>query len=320
MEKREIKNSDVFITSLSFGTSALGNMPDTYGYSVSEERAQMALDAVFASPVNMLDSSRNYGLGQSEARIGKAIARHGGLPRGMVISTKLDRNMTNNSFTASDARRSIEESLQALGIEKIDILHLHDPEHGRDLSEITQKGGALDELFKMRDEGLATCVGLAMGKVDIMLPLLRDWDFDVMINHNRFTLLNRQADDMYTYAHQRGIAIINAAPYAGGILAKGSTKTQKVAYQDADKATLEPILLFEAACAHHGVEPGAAALQFSLNDPRITSTLVGISRPESVDRNLQWTETKIDQAFWDDIAEMPYSTDDPEANRVYRPG
>ncbi len=125
---------------------------------------------------------------------------------------------------------------------------------------------------------------------------------------------------MYTYAHQLGIAIINAAPYAGGILAKGSTKTQKVAYQDADKATLEPILLFEAACAHHGVEPGAAALQFSLNDPRITSTLVGISRPESVDRNLQWTETKIDQAFWDDIAEMPYSTDDPEANRVYRPG
>jgi D-threo-aldose 1-dehydrogenase len=320
MHKRQIGNTGVYVTPLGFGTSALGDMPDTYGYSVSEDAAQIALDAVFSSHVNIVDSSRNYGLGRSEERLGRAFRRHGGVPDGIVISTKLDRNMETNSFTASDARRSVEESLNALGVNKIDILHLHDPEHAHDLNEITSKGGALDELFKMRDEGIASCVGLAMGKIDLMMSILKDWDFDAMINHNRYTLLNRQADQMYTYAHERGIAIMNAAPFAGGILAKGSLKTQKLAYQDADAVTLEPVRQFEAACARHNVEPGAAALQFSVNDPRITSTLVGISRPESVARNLAWMNAHIPSAFWDEISEMPYSVDDPEANREYRPG
>ena len=320
MEKRQIKNSGVFITPLGFGASALGNMPDTYGYSVSHDRAQIALDAMFDSPVNWIDSSRNYGFGRSEERIGQAIARHGGLPTGHVISTKLDRHFDTNSFTASDARRSVEHSLKALGVDKIDILHLHDPEHARDLTEITSTGGALDELFKMKEEGIATCVGLAMGRVDMMMPLLHDWDFDVLINHNRFTLLNRHADDMYSYAHSKGIAIINAAPFAGGILAKGTSQTQKLSYQDADHATLEPVRQIEAACTRHNVDMGAAALQFSMNDPRITSTLVGVSRPESVAQTLAWMSADISDDFWSDIAKIGYSTVDPEANRIYQLG
>ena len=144
MERQAIGKTPVKVTSIMFGTSALGNMPDTYGYGVDEDRARATLDAIFDGPMNCLDTSNNYGFGRSEARIGEAIRARGGLPAGFVISTKLDREMETGKFDADQARRSIEQSLDRLGVDKVGLLHLHDPEHAADLGEITCKGGALD--------------------------------------------------------------------------------------------------------------------------------------------------------------------------------
>lgn len=308
------------VTSLSFGAAPLGNMPDTYGHAVNDESAAAVLRRIFEGPVNMLDTSRNYGFGRSEERIGAVIREMGRLPSGFVLSTKIDRNMETNKFDAAAARRSVEESLETLSLDKADILHLHDPEHADGLHDITRPGGALDELVKMKEEGLASLIGLAAGAVNIMVPLLKNWPFDVLISHNRFTVLNRNADEMFNYAHENGIAVFNAAPYASGILAKGSANTQKLVYQDADDAALAPVRMFEALCARCGVEPGAAALQFSMRDPRITSTIVGVSRPERIEANLAWAEADIPDGFWDELAQLPFSTEDPEANRAYKPG
>lgn len=320
MEKRKIGKTGLEVTRLSFGSASLGNMPDTYGYEVGEEQARATVREVFASPVNMLDSSRNYGFGRSEERIGAVIREQGGLPEGFVLSTKLDRDMATGRFDAARARKSLEESLKALSLDRIPMLHLHDPEHSADLEEIRGKGGALDELFRMKEEGLAQAVGLAMGRLDMMVPLLKDWPFDALINHNRFTVLNRSADEMYSWAHEAGIAIINAAPFAGGILARGSAHSNRIAYQETDDAGLAPVRAVEALCAKHNVEPGAAALQFSMRDPRIATTLVGVSSPDSIARNLQWATAGIPDAFWEELKGLPYSMEDPEANRVYRPG
>ncbi|MDH5797271.1 MAG: aldo/keto reductase [Paracoccaceae bacterium] len=320
MKRTKIGETGLEVTGLSFGTSALGSMPDTYGYGVSEEQAMETLLAFFKGPANMLDTSRNYGMGRSEERIGAALKELGGWPKEYVLSTKLDRDMETGRFDAARARASIEESLEALGMDSVQILHLHDPEHSRDLNEISGKGGALEELFKMKEEGLVKAVGLAMGKVDMMFPLLKDWPFDVMINHNRYTLLNRSADEMFTWAHKAGIKIFNAAPFAGGILAKGSSATNRVAYMETDDDGLAPVRKFEEICGRHGVTPGAAALQFSMNDPRIASTIVGVSRPESMTRNLAWAEEAISKDFWDELDDLPVSMEDPEANRVYKPG
>ena len=320
MEKRAIGKTGLAVTPLCFGTSALGDMPETYGYGVDEDRAMATLDAIFAGQVNFLDTSRNYGLGRSEKRIGRAIRDRGGLPDGFVLSTKLDRDMETGRFDAARARRSLEESLTALGLDRIPLLHLHDPEHARDLSEITGKGGALDELFRMKEEGLARAVGLAMGRIDIMFPILRDWPFDALISHNRFTLLNRSADDMFDHAADNGIAILNAAPYAGGVLAKGSAAMPRVTYQEADEAALAPVRRIEAVCARHGVAPGAAALSFSMRDPRITSTIVGVSKPERVAETLGWATAEVPAAAMAELAALPAATEDPEASRIYRPG
>lgn len=303
-----------------FGTSALGNMPDTYGYSVDEARALATIRAIFASPFKFLDVSRNYGFGRSEERIGKAIRELGGLPAGSLISTKLDRDMDSGKFDAARARRSLEESLAALALDRVHILHLHDPEYAASLDEISAPGGALAELFKIKEEGLADAVGLAAGRVDIMMPLLRDWDFDLLITHNRFTLSNRNAEPMIDAAQARGIGVLNAAPYAGGALAKGTADYPRLAYQEATDASLAPLRRVESVCARHGIPPGAAALQFSLRDERIASTICGVSRPERVEQTLAWADWPISDEAWQELLAIPFSSDDPEANRDYKPG
>lgn len=317
-ETREIGRTGLRVPPIAFGTSGLGNMPDTYGYEVGEERALATVRAILDLPDGFLDTSRNYGLGRSEERVGMMVRERGGWPKGRILSTKLDRDAANR-LDGDAARRSFEASLAALGVDRVDILHLHDPEYAADLSAVTGKGGAVQALMKIKEEGLATAVGLAAGRIDIMMPILRDFDFDVLITHNRLTLVNRNAEPLLALAADRGVSVLNAAPYAGGALAKGAAHGRYV-YQEATEAMMAPVKRVEAVCARHGVPPGAAALQFSMRDPRVTATICGVSRPERVKETLDWAAFPVPDAVWEELATLPYATDDPEATRDYKLG
>lgn len=319
MKRTKLGTSTLEVPGICFGTTSLGDMPNTYGYSVDEERARETVRAIFDGPAAFLDSSRNYGAGRSEQRVGEVIFERGGLPDGVIISTKLDRDMDSRRFDASRARQSLEESLKVLNLDRVHLLNLHDPEYAADLDEVTRKDGALAELFKMKEEGLCDAVGLAAGRTDIMIPILKNWDFDALITHNRFTLVNRHAESMLDLAVERNIAVLNAAPYAGGVLAKGSARHARYVYQEASDEMLEPVRKIEAMCSDHNVAPGALALQFSMRDPRIASTICGVSKPERVQQTLDWANQPIADKVWQDVLALPYSTDDPEATRVYQP-
>jgi len=308
------------VPAIGFGTSGLGSMPDTYGYAVDERRAQATLEAIFATERCFIDTSRLYGMGRSEERIGRAIRAMGGLSDGCILSTKLDRDVETGRFDGEQARRSLEQSLTALGLDRLHILHLHDPEYARDIDEVTGKGGALEALFRMKEEGIVRAVGLAMGKIPLMRQLIQDWEFDCLISHNRFALLNREADGLFTEAHARGIAVFNAAPYSGGALAKGAEGTNRIAYQEVSEAAMTPVRAIEDVCRRHGVPMGAAALQFSMRDPRVTSTICGVTKPERVAETRAWAAWPIPPEAWDELMALPFSTDDPEANRDYKPG
>jgi D-threo-aldose 1-dehydrogenase len=315
-----LSRSGLTLPAICFGTTALANMPDTYGYSVDADRARATLNAIFDGPIGFLDTSRNYGLGESERRIGEAIRARGGLPKGFVISSKLDRNMDTNKFDGDRAQQSLEESLNTLGVSQIDLLHLHDPEYASDLNDVTRKGGALDALFRMKEQGLCKAVGLAAGRTDIMMPLLRDYDFDALISHNRFTLLNRQGTEMFELAQSRNIAVLNAAPYASGILAKGAAKQPLFAYMPAGDDIKSRTNAIEAMCGRYGVPMGAAALQFSMQSPLVASTICGVSSPERVQQTIEWANHAIPDSLWAELATLPFDMTDPEAERVYRPG
>jgi D-threo-aldose 1-dehydrogenase len=319
MRTRPLGRTKLSAPPICFGASSLGDMPNTYGYSVDEERAKATVRAIFDGPAKFIDVSRNYGAGRSERRIGEVIRERGGLPAGVLVSTKLDRDMETGRFDASRARRSLEESLEALKLDRVHILHLHDPEYAADLDEVTRPDGAINELFKMKEEGLCDAVGLAAGRTDVMIPILKDWDFDALITHNRFTLVNRHAEPMIDLAVERGIAVLNAAPYAGGVFAKGSASCARYVYQEADEPMLEPVKRIEALSVRFGVPPGALALQFSMRDPRIAATICGVSKPERIEQTLKWASAPIPDEVWREVEALPYSRDDPEATRAYEP-
>jgi D-threo-aldose 1-dehydrogenase len=172
----------------------------------------------------------------------------------------------------------------------------------------------------MKEQGLAQAVGLAAGRVDVMMPILRDWDLDALITHNRFTLLNRNAEEMIDFAHERGIAVLNAAPYGSGILAKGSANYPRYVYQTAASDALEKVQRIERLCHKYGVPPGAAALQFSMRDRRVVSTICGISRVERIKETLDWAVYPIPDSLWGELKAISAERGDPEAARDYRPG
>lgn len=311
LTKTTLGRTGLSVTNICFGTGGLTKNPTDTPDDIATARATVR--AIFDSPSNFIDTSRLYGWGRTEDRIGEVIRERGGLPSHFVLSTKLDPDPQTRRFDGSAARRSLEASIKALGIDHFHVLHLHDPEFLKDITDVTGPNGSMVELMKMKEEGFCDAIGLGAGDVDVMLPLLRDWDFDVVLTHNRFTLINRNAGPMIDYAVSRGIAVMNAAPYGGGVFAKGSGAMPKYSYLDASPAVLASIRDVEAVCARHNVPPGAAALQFSMRDPRIAVTVCGVGRPERVAETIEWANWSIPDAVWTELAAIPYSTDNPQA-------
>ncbi len=301
---------------LGFGTAALSQDGGTFGYAVEKSRAHSTVREILEAGTNFIDTSRNYGDGYSEACIGDVLREMGGAPKDLLLSTKLDRNAETGAFDGAQARRSLETSLVTLGVDHIPVLYLHDPEHARSIAEVEADDGSIRELMKIRDEGLATTIGLGAGDVDVMMPLLRNWDFDVVLTHNRYSLLNRNAAEMVNYGVENGIAMINAGVFAGGIFAKGSKNYSRYVYQEADEKTLSAIQKIEQLCERFNVSAGAVALQFSTRNPLFVSTIIGVSKPERIASTMALDEVEIPDALWEELKDIEFSTENPEKNRV----
>jgi D-threo-aldose 1-dehydrogenase len=288
------------VTPVCVGGSPLGSVPGIFGYEVSAQRGTATAMAALTGPFNFLDTAAGYSAGESERRIGAALAAVGGVPEGFVLATKVDRDDRTGDFSATQVRRSVEGSLRRLGVDRVPLLYLHDPEH-IGFEEATAPGGPVEELLRIRDEGLAGHLGVAGGPVELMSRFLHTGAFEALITHNRWTLVDRSADQLLDEAVALGIAVVNGAPFGGGILAKGTAQQTRYCYQEAHPEVLRRIQEMAAACAQYGVPFAAAALQFSLRDPRITSTIVGISRPERVHETAELASWQIPTALWDKL-------------------
>lgn len=302
IHKRPFGRTGLLVTPVCVGCAPLGNMPETFAYAVSEEAALAMVRAIFTSPISFLDTAASYGDGESERRIGLVLRKLGGLPNGYVLATKADRNLQTGEFTGDQMRRSVERSLRLLGLDHLEICYLHDPEH-RPFEEVTAPGGALDVLRRLTAEGVIRHLGLAGGPIDLMLRYLEVGGFEAVITHNRYTLLNREAEPLLDRAARLGLAVLNAAPYGSGMLAKGPSAYPRYMYRDAPPELIERARRLEALCARHRVPLAAVALQFSMRDPRVTATIVGMTRPERLIQTIELARTPIPDALWDEVEE-----------------
>jgi D-threo-aldose 1-dehydrogenase len=302
------------VTPLCIGCAPLGDMPETFAYSVAEERALATLRTAFGSPIRFCDTAAAYGDGESERRIGIVLRELGGLPASYVLATKADRNLANDDFTGEQIKRSVEGSLQRLGLDRLQVVYIHDPEHTT-FENVMGPGGPLEVLRRFQDEGVIGHLGISGGPVDMLIRYVETGAFAALETHNRYTLLNRSAGPLLDLAAQRGMAIVNAAPYGSGILAKGPDAYARYAYQEAPPALVERARRLAAICEQHGVPLAAAALQFSLRDQRITSTVVGMTRPERIAQTLELARYPIPGELWPLLDAVGYDLDDPEAHR-----
>jgi D-threo-aldose 1-dehydrogenase len=296
---RPLGRTGLQVTALCVGGSPLGNMSALYGYEVSTERALRTLRAVLAGPINFLDTSNNYGDGESERRIGAALREAGGLPDGFVLATKVDR-AASGDFSGARVRRSLQESLDRLGLERLALVYLHDPEH-ISFENGVAPGGPVQALVDLQREGLIDHLGVAGGPIDLMRRYIRTGAFEVVITHNRFTLVDRSAEPLLDEARELDVAVVNAAPFGGGVLAKGPAAVRDYAYGPAHPDVMARIEAMDAACARHDVPLAAAALQFSLGEPRVASTIVGISAPERVEETVALARWPIPAGLWDEL-------------------
>ncbi|MCL3862900.1 aldo/keto reductase [Actinotalea sp. K2] len=300
MRRRPLGSTGLSVSPVCLGTSPLGNI-GLYGGEVTVEEAVSTVLRVLEGPVTFIDTSNNYG--DAERRIGLALREAGGLPDGFVLATKVDPVRGSGDFSGARARTSVQESLERLGVDHLQLVYVHDPEI-IDFDEATGPGGVVEAVVEMQQEGLIEHIGVAGGPIDLMQRFVSLGVFQAVISHNRYTLVDQSASPLMDQAAAAGVAMVNGAPYGGGMLVKGPVAFPRYCYRDAGQATVDRVLAMERACADHDVPLAAAALQFSLREPRIASTIVGMSRPERVEQTLALAATPIPDELWVVLEEL----------------
>ena len=317
MNTRKVRG--IALTGLGFGGGSLGNLYR----ATSDDDARAAVDAAWAGGVRYYDTAPHYGLGLSESRLGAALADR---PRdAYVLSTKVGRLLEPNpnptgsdmaaggfdvadtlrrrfDFSTSGVRRSLESSLERLGIDHVDIAYVHDPDAYVD-EAITE---AIPELIRMRDEGTVGAVGVGMNQWQAPLRMVEETDLDVVMLAGRWTLLDRTGQRLLDECARSGVAVVAAAPFNSGLLAVDEPADGTYF----DYAPASPDILARArglaeVCRHYGVALPAAALHFPLRHPAVASVVCGMRTAAQVASTLERFAAGIPESAWAELDGVP---------------
>jgi D-threo-aldose 1-dehydrogenase len=303
------------LTELGFGGASLGNLYR----ATSDEQARAAVDAAWAGGVRYYDTAPHYGLGLSETRLGVALADR---PRdAYVLSTKVGRLLEPNpdptgsdmaaggfdvadtlrrrfDFSASGVRRSLETSLERLGVDRVDIAYVHDPDAYVD-EAITQ---AIPELVRMRDEGAIGAVGVGMNQWPAPLRMVEETDLDVVMLAGRWTLLDRTGQRLLDTCARSGVAVVAAAPFNSGLLAvEQPADGAHFDYGPVPREVLARARALADTCRRNGITLPAAASQFPLRHPAVVSVVCGMRTAEQVSSTLERFAARVPESAWSEL-------------------
>jgi D-threo-aldose 1-dehydrogenase len=311
-ERVPLGRTPLTVTRLGLGCAALGNLYD----ALDDTQAQATADAAWAAGLRLFDTAPLYGHGLSEHRIGAALRAR---PRGdYVLATKVGRTLVagrdaGTIFAAAPALtpvfdfsydavlRGVEESLARLGVSRIDVLHVHDP----DAHEAEATLGAFRALTKLREERVIGAIGVGMNQSAMLARFVERGLVDCVLLAGRYTLLDQSAlADLLPKAEAAGVAVIVGGVFNSGLLADPQPGA-RYDYAPAPPARLARARSLAAICERHGVPLGAAALQFSAAHPAVASVLVGARSPAEVEQALRWFAQPIPPELWPALRGAP---------------
>ena len=281
---------------------------------MADDEAHRVVEAAWQAGIRFFDTAPLYGHGLAEQRLGAVLRAK---PREeFVLATKVGRLLRADAppepgqaykgvppvnptydFSYDGVMRSVEESLARLGLDRVDVLHIHDPdEHFEEAL-----AGAYRALDRLRAEGTIRAVGAGMNQAEMLVRFAREADFDCFLLAGRYTLLDRTgAAELLPLCVEMSIAIIAGGVFNSGILANPRPGTT-FNYQQAPPELVDRALRMQEICARHGVELKAAAIQFPLRHPAVASVLTGCRSVREVEENVRMFQAPIPSSLWDEL-------------------
>ena len=322
-ERRRVGQSRVTVTRLGLGGASIGGLFDP----VTDDDAAATVDRAWALGIRYFDTAPLYGYGKSERRMGMAL---GGRPRGsFTLSTKVGRLIRPVDQIPADAdvdrqefdgrrdafyaatgafrpvfdysgdgvRRSIEDSLVRLGLDRVDIALIHDP----DAHWPAAIGEAYPALHRLREQGTVGAIGAGMNQSAMLARFAQEGDFDVFMLAGRYTLFDQSGlTDLLPLCVTRGISVIAAGVMNSGILASAQPHA-RLDYRPASPVALERAQQLADVCARHGVELKAAAMQFPLGHPAVTALVAGVRSIAHLEDYPEIMRATIPSSVWDEL-------------------
>lgn len=286
-------STGLVMSRITLGTSGLGRVD-----KVDDDQAAAVITSAVAGGICVIDTGNNYG--DSERRIG--LARRHAVWSAPLIVTKVDPVEGSSDFSGSRVRQSVRESMYRLGLDRLELVHLHDPER-ISFDDALAPRGPVRALLDLRDSGLIGHLGVAGGPIGMLQDYVRTGHFESVVTHNRFTLMDRSAEPLLDLCAEQSIGVFNAAPFGGGFLS-GSQQSATYCYRPATPEQLTARHRMAQLCAAHGIDLAAAALQFSTGDLRIASTIVGMSSPRQVEVTLDRLQVRIPTDLWPELLSL----------------
>ena len=262
------------MTPVGLGTVAMGKSPRV----TSDAQAVEIVRATFEAGINFIDTAPYYG--EAERRLGIALKELADdAPDDLFINTKAGYRPDPFDYSEGQTIACVEKSLELLGLDLIHTVHIHDVEHS-DMATVLN--GALKGLQKLQDQRLVGHIGVSGGPVDLLTRYVETGEFESVITHNRFNLLDQPAASLIDRANELGVAVINAAPFASGILARPANLDTPYVYQPAPPEVRDRIERLSAICREFGVELPAAAVGFSVAKEKVAVTILGAAAPAEI--------------------------------------
>lgn len=326
-------NSGVKVTRLGLGTAPLGGLY----HPVSDEDALGTLVQSWKAGIRFIDTAPLYGHGLAERRLGAFLPSSA--QDEFVLATKVGRLLRSGApltpdlmhqgepyykgdlsltpvfdFSYAGARKSLEESLERMGRNRVDVLHIHDPDHHYPEA----LNGSYAALRDLREEGVVAAIGVGMNQPSMLTRFARETEFDCFLLAGRYTLLDQTAlDELLPLCLERGIAVINAGVYNSGILANPRPGA-RYDYQPAKRAVLQRARAMERICHRYGTPLRAVAVQFSLYHPAVTAVLVGARSPAEINESVRVFRWHIPSELWAELrAEGFLRPDAPAPDRPH---
>ena len=287
---------------LALGTAPIGGLYE----AVSDEEAEAVVERAWELGIRSFDTAPYYGSGLAERRLGNALR---GRPRDeLVVSTKVGRLLRPGDsgwhgappleayfdFSYDAALRSLDESLERLGLDRVDIALVHDPDDHYEEA----LAGAFRALERLRDEGVVRAIGVGIKQTELLCRFAREADPDCFLVAGRYTALDRgAAEELLPLCLERGISVIAAGVFNSGVLAGGDTFD----YERASPDVLASVGRLRETCARHGVPLPAAAIQFPLRHPAVACVLIGCRNAHEVEEDARLFERELPPALWDEI-------------------